>query len=243
MKKKEISLTALLCNNCQARFRGICSSLSNEQLNEISQSVQHAHYPKGKEVISFNEEANKIYNIVSGSIRQYKILSDGRRQIVGFLFPGDFLGIPYEEKFSYYADTIEETCLCVFSRKNFETHLVKFPAFEKEVLKRTSIKLSDSFEQNMLLGKKHAREKLATFLILLLKVQKNSRNGKNLFKIPMTREDIADYLGLRTETTSRMFTEFCTEDLISFTGTNNNFFQIKNLPQLEKIGKVKSEFT
>ena len=243
MKKKAISLTTLLCNNCQARFRGICSSLNNEQLNEISQSVKHAHYPKGKEVISFNEEANKIYNIVNGSIRQYKILPDGRRQIVGFLFSGDFLGIPYEEKFSYYADTIEDTCLCVFSRQNFESYLVKFPAFEKEVLKRTSIKLSDSFEQNMLLGKKHAREKLATFLILLLKVQKNSRNGKNLFKIPMTREDIADYLGLRTETTSRMFTEFCTEDLISFTGTNNNFFQIKNLPQLEKIGKVKSEFT
>ena len=179
MKKKEISLTALLCNNCQARFRGICSSLSNEQLNEISQSVQHAHYPKGKEVISFNEEANKIYNIVSGSIRQYKILSDGRRQIVGFLFPGDFLGIPYEEKFSYYADTIEDTCLCVFSRQDFESYLVKFPVFEKEVLKKTSLKLSNAFEQNMLLGKKHAREKLATFLILIMKTQTNSEKEKN----------------------------------------------------------------
>ena len=241
MKKKAISLTDILCNNCQARFRGICSSLSNEQLNEISQSVQHAHYPKGKEVISFNEEANKIYNIVNGSIRQYKILSDGRRQIVGFLFPGDFLGIPYEEKFSYYADTIEDTCLCVFSRQDFESYLVKFPVFEKEVLKKTSLKLSDAFEQNMLLGKKNAREKLATFLILLLKVQNNSKNETNLFKIPMTREDIADYLGLRTETTCRMFTEFCTKDLIGFTDKNKNYFQIRNLSQLKKISKIKAE--
>ena len=241
MKKRTVSLSGTLCNNCQVRFRGICSSLSNEQLSEISQSVKHAHYSKGQEVINFNEEANKVYNIISGSIRQYKILSDGRRQIVGFLFPGDFLGIPYEEKFTYYADTIEETCLCVFSRKNFETNLVKFPAFEKEVLKRTSIKLSDSFEQNMLLGKKHAREKLATFLILLLKVQKNSKNETNLFKIPMTREDIADYLGLRTETTCRMFTEFCTKDLIGFTDKNKNYFQVRNLSQLKKISKIKAE--
>ena len=241
MKKKAVSLTDLLCNNCQARFRGICSCLNNEQLSEVSRSVQHAHYSKGKEVISFNEEANKIYNIVNGSIRQYKILSDGRRQIVGFLFSGDFLGIPYEEKFSYYADTIEDTCLCVFSRQNFESYLVKFPVFEKEVLKKTSLKLSDSFEQNMLLGKKNAREKLATFLILLLKVQKNSKNETNLFKIPMTREDIADYLGLRTETTCRMFTEFCTKDLIGFTDKNKNYFQVRNLSQLKKISKIKEE--
>ena len=241
MKKKAAALTDLLCNNCQARFRGICSCLNNEQLSEISRSVQHAHYSKGKEVISFNEEANKIYNIVNGSIRQYKILSDGRRQIVGFLFSGDFLGIPYEEKFTYYADTIEDTCLCVFSRQNFESYLVKFPTFEKEVLKKTSLKLSDAFEQNMLLGKKHAREKIATFLILLLKVQKNSKNETNLFKIPMTREDIADYLGLRTETTSRMFTEFCMKDLIGFNDKNKSYFQIKNLSQLKKISKIKAE--
>ena len=241
MKKRSMTFTELLCNKCQARFRGICSSLSNEQLSEISQSVKHAHYSKGQEVINFNEEANKVYNIISGSIRQYKILSDGRRQIVGFLFPGDFLGIPYEEKFTYYADTIEDTCLCVFSRQNFESYLVKFPTFEKEVLKKTSLKLSDAFEQNMLLGKKNAREKLATFLILLLKVQKNSKNETNLFKIPMTREDIADYLGLRTETTSRMFTEFCTKDLIRFTDKNKNYFQVKNLLQLRKISKVKAE--
>ena len=241
MKKRTVSLSGTLCNNCQVRFRGICSSLNNEQINEISQSVKHAHYPKGKEVISFNGEANKIYNIVNGSIRQYKILSDGRRQIVGFLFPGDFLGIPYEEKFTYYADTIEDTCLCVFSRQNFESYLVKFPVFEKEVLKKTSLKLSDAFEQNMLLGKKNAREKLATFLILIMKTQTNSKNETNFFKIPMTREDIADYLGLRTETTSRMFTEFCMKDLIGFTDKNKNYFQVKNLFQLEKISKVKAE--
>jgi len=241
MKKNVVSITDLLCSSCQARFRGICSCLSNEQLNEISQSVKHTHYPKGKEVINFNEDANKIYNIVNGSIRQYKILPDGRRQIVGFLFSGDFLGIPYEEKFSYYANTIEDTCLCVFSRQNFESYLVKFPAFEKEVLKKISLKLSDSFDQNMLLGKKQAREKLATFLILILKVQKNSQNETNLFKIPMTREDIADYLGLRTETTSRMFTEFCMKDLIGFNDKNKSYFQIKNLSQLKKISKIKAE--
>ncbi len=93
----------------------------------------------------------------------------------------------------------------------------------------------------MLLGKKQAREKLATFLILILKVQKNSQNETNLFKIPMTREDIADYLGLRTETTCRMFTEFCMKDLIKFTDKNKNYFQVRNLTQLKKLGKVKIE--
>ena len=238
---RKVSLSDLLCAECQVRFRGICSSLNLNQLNEIASITKHVHYKKGNQIISLNEEADKIYNIVNGSIRQYKILPDGRRQIVGFLFAGDFLGIPYEKNFSFYADAIEESCLCVFSRNDFEMFLKKFPSFKSQVLKKISLKLSNSFEHNLLLGKKDAKEKLATFLILISKIQEIREKTNSHFNIPMTRDDISDYLGLRTETTSRIFSTFTKDGLIQFIDRTNSNFLIKNFKSLEKIGKVETE--
>ncbi len=237
MEKKSVSLSDLLCNKCKVRFLGICSSLNHNELNLISNLTKHLYIKKGRELISLNDKADKIYNVVKGSIRQYKILPDGRRQIVGFLFPGDFLGIPFEEIFSYYADTIEDSCLCVFDRKDFESFLVKCPSFKMEVLKKISLKLSKSFEHSVILGKKDAKEKLASFIILLSKAQ-GMLNKNNHYKIPMTREDISDYLGLRTETTSRIFTAFKEDGLISFIDKQNNSFSINNINELEKLSKI-----
>lgn len=181
---------------------------------------------------------DRIYNVINGSVCQYKILDDGRKQILGFLFPGDFLGIPFEEKYSYFADAIEDSCLCIFNREDFEDFLQKSPKFEKIVLKKTSLKLTSAFEHSVLLGKKNAEEKLATFLILISKIQEIYKKDENVFNLPMTREDISDYLGLRMETTSRIFSLFVRKSLIKFSNKKNDNFLITNMNELKKESKL-----
>ena len=227
-----------LCGSCASRFRGICSALNIKELNDFSKLTKHQHYKKKSHIVRLDDKVDRIYNVINGSVCQYKILDDGRKQILGFLFPGDFLGIPFEENYSYFADAIEDSCLCIFNREDFEDFLQKSPKFEKIVLKKTSLKLTESFEHSVLLGKKNAEEKLATFLILISKIQEIYKKDENVFNLPMTREDISDYLGLRMETTSRIFSLFVRKSLIKFSNKKNDNFLITNMNGLKKESKL-----
>ena len=227
-----------LCGSCAARFRGVCAGLSIKELNDFSKLTKHQHYKKKSHIVNLDDKVDKIFNVINGSVCQYKILDDGRKQILGFLFPGDFLGIPFEEKYSYFADAIEDSCLCIFNKEDFENFLQKSSKFEKLVLKKTSLKLTNAFEHNVLLGKKNAEEKLATFLVLISKIQANYKKDDNTFDLPMTREDISDYLGLRMETTSRIFSLFVRKSLIKFSNKKNDNFLITNMDGLKKESKL-----
>jgi CRP/FNR family transcriptional regulator len=163
------------------------------------------HYQAGESLIHEGEPATSLFNIVSGSVKLYKLLSDGRRQITGFLVPADFLGIALNKNYAYSAEAIEDVQLCRFDRVKFGALLPDLPNLEHRLLEAACTELAAAQDQMVLLGRRTALERLASFLLQWQKRTAGHRNSETIV-LPMSRSDIADYLGLTIETVSRSLT-------------------------------------
>lgn len=124
--------------------------------------------------------------------------------MTGFLYPGDFLGLAYGSEYAHSAEAINEVRLCRFPRTKLEVFFEEFPHLEKRLLQIASNELVEAQDQMVLLGRKSATEKIASFLMSLsIKAEQHGQIGTKLH-LPMNRGDISDYLGLAVETTSRI---------------------------------------
>jgi len=196
------------CHTCAARALSICSAMPDENLGRLATIRNARRVEAGETLVSEGEPALYFLNITEGSVKVYKLLPDGRRQITGFLFAGDLLGLAVNDTYTYSAEALTPVTVCRFPRRQLERLLDEFPKMEKRLLSIASNELAAAQEQMMLLGRKTAQERLASFLLTLARRDERlGRDGKSL-KLTMTRIDIADYLGLTNETTSRVFTSF-----------------------------------
>ena len=157
-------------------------------------------------IIDEGESAESLFNITGGAVKLYKLLPDGRRQITGFLFQGDFLGIALNQEYAYSAEAVSDVTLCRFPRVRFEALLDEFPKLEKQLLEVASNELAQAQDQMLLLGRKMALEKVASFLLYVSERARQRGDAPSPISLPMSRADIADYLGLTMETVSRTFT-------------------------------------
>jgi CRP/FNR family transcriptional regulator, anaerobic regulatory protein len=165
----------------------------------------------GRLVFAVGDLAEDVHRLTSGMLKLYKLTQDGRRQVVGFMVPGDFLGLAFGRTYAYSAEAITPAAACRFPRARFFRLLEAFPSLEKEILSRTSTELAAAQDQMLLLGRKTARERLASFLLRLAE-RRGEHDGP--IELPMSRGDIADYLGLTSETVSRTFTSLRQAGLI-----------------------------
>lgn len=153
------------------------------------------------------DPANSVFNITSGSVRLYKLLSDGRRQIIGFLFAGDFIGLAAGDEHGFSAEAIESTTVCRFRKSDYQAAVRSNPALGAALLDRAMHELAAAQRQMLLLGRKTARERLASFLLDLPARDPMRPSHDNRVRLPMTRAEMADYLGLTIETVSRELTK------------------------------------
>lgn len=195
------------CRACTVRHLTLCAALEGDELAEMSAIVSPIELGPGDPLFDEGQSADYLFNVTAGAIKVYKLLPDGRRQMTGFLFPGDFLGLANEANYAYSAEAVTFTTLCRFPRRKLETLLERYPKMERRLLGMASHELAIAQEQMLLLGRKTAREKIASFLLMLANraVQRGQRD--NPVSVPMSRNDIGDYLGLTTETVSRTFTQ------------------------------------
>jgi len=190
------------CAACDVREMAVCSVLRGHELDRLAQIVARIPVAPGQTIFQEGDEADYVYNIVSGSVRLFKLLPDGRRQITGFLFESDFLGLALKERYAYSAEAVSETAVCRFPRGKLERLFEDMPRLETRLLDQASNELIAAQDQMLLLGRKTAVERLSSFLFALAR-----RQGSASLDLPMTRTDIADYLGLTIETVSRSFTK------------------------------------
>lgn len=195
------------CAACTVRNLTVCGSLEAEELHHLAAIVSNQELHSGQVLFNESEPADHVFNVTAGTIKVYKLLADGRCQITGFLFPGDFLGLANEENYAYTAEAVNTVMLCRFPRRKLESLLVQFPHMEKRLLGMATHELAAAQEQMLLLGRKTAKERIASFLLMLSRNAARRGQKDNPISLPMTRADIGDYLGLTTETVSRTFTQ------------------------------------
>lgn len=164
------------------------------------------------------DRAATLYQVAQGVVMAYKLLSDGRRQVTGFLFPGDFLGLAFEGCYVYGAETVTQCRLVGYPAGQLERLLQTCPELDRHMLRLANHELLAAQQQMILLGRKTAEERLASLLCTLSRRQAGRGEADNPVWLPMCRGAIADYLGLTLETVSRLITKLCHQGLISRKG-------------------------
>lgn len=203
-----------ICADCDVRELTLCAPLDASEMRRLCGLLNRAEIEDGEVVTEEGEPAEFVFNVTGGAVRLFKLLPDGRRAITGFLFPGDFLGLTTRDHYTCSAEALGPVKLCRFSRTKLEALFSEIPKLERRLLGIASNELAAAQDQMVLLGRKSAGEKIASFLLLLSKRQTIRAMPADPVSLPMTRSDIADYLGLTTETVSRTITQLKTKGLI-----------------------------
>ncbi len=166
---------------------------------------------KGEELFAEGDEAEFFYQVVSGAIRSYKLLSDGRRQIDAFHLRGDIFGLEAGSNHRFSAEAVGAATVIAYRRSRLSALIEDDTAFRDRIMTATLRSLERAQDHMLLLGRKTAQEKMATFLLDM--AERLSKDDEH-FELPMQRSDIADHLGLTIETVSRTLTQFARSGLI-----------------------------
>lgn len=206
------------CTDCDARHVGMCDALSDGDLAFLARAAQHITLPAGKLFMEEGEPAQYFYNVNSGTVRLFKSLPDGRRQITGFASAGHFIGLASKNKNVVSAETVDAVQICRFSRTALASILSEYPVLERKLLDLAIHELALNQQQLLLLGRKTALERIATFLLSWWQRQETCGSALPLTNtklvLPLSRTDLADYLGLTIETVSRSLSTLKKDGLI-----------------------------
>lgn len=153
------------------------------------------------------DPADSIFEIETGVLRLYRLLSDGRRAIVGFLYPGDMLGLPCREGYAYTAEAVTALKVRRLSRSQVLRLVDESPAVRHDLLALAYDEMCAAQDQMLLLGRKTAEERVASFLLQLFRRTARPAGFASEMTLPMTRLDMADFLGLTIETVSRLMSK------------------------------------
>lgn len=223
-----------LCQQCDVRHRAMCAAVGFNRLGALEQIVTHRYFTPRQVIFQEGEPADYVYNVSGGNLRLYKLLIDGRRQITGFLRPGDFLGLVAADCYAYSAEAIDFVELCCISLTDLKHLMRTIPEVRDRLLDMSRDELTAAQEQMLLLGRKSAREKVLSFLLLLASHDDDASNRQSaVVALPMTRTDMADYLGLTIESVSRTITALKNDGLIELQATNRIF-----IPSLDAAAKA-----
>lgn len=195
------------CADCAIRRFSVCAALDNAELRELEHLGRHIHFASCETVFAQEEMTTSVYNLLAGVMRLYKLLPDGRRQIVGFALPGDFLGMAVSARHSFSADAIGAVAVCRFSKTTFARFIEDRPHLLRRINELAVRELSQAQDHMVLLGRRSAEEKVAAFLIGWRDRLVQLNGPSKTVALPMSRQDIADFLGLTIETVSRTFTK------------------------------------
>jgi CRP/FNR family transcriptional regulator, anaerobic regulatory protein len=223
------------CGDCDIRSQSVCNSLESDEFEALEKIGRTISMPAKATVFEQGRDAVYVCNLTSGALRLSKLLPDGRRQVVGFAMPGDFLGIAMAKTHMFTADALTPVKFCQFSRVGFSDLLDEKPRLMRALLEAAAHELTLAQDQMVVLGRRTAEEKIAAFLIGMRKRYSSIHGPSVHVPLPMTRLDIGDYLGLTVETVSRMMTRMAREKAIVIVPDG---VRLLDLARLERLAEV-----
>ena len=177
--------------------------------DEVQHAARH-RFGRGEEVFAEGEAGTFFYKVVSGTVRTGKLLADGRRQIDAFHLAGDVFGLESGDRHRFTAEAVDDVVVIAYRRSRFASLVHDDPAFGEQLMASMLTSLDRAHDHMVLLGRKSALEKMASFLLDMAR----RRPGADKVVLPMQRTDIADHLGLTIETVSRTLTQMVRDGLI-----------------------------
>jgi CRP/FNR family nitrogen fixation transcriptional regulator len=208
------------------RFLGELGSLSQ---NEII--LSEFKYRRGAEIFGEAEPAEYIYQVIDGAVRSYKLLSDGRRQIGAFHLTGDIFGLENGGAHRFTAEAIVDTTVRLAKRVSLAHVAENDATVARDLLNMTATNLKHAEDHMLLLGRKTSLERVAAFLLEMdLRL-----TAAGVMALPMSRRDIADYLGLTLETVSRALSGLEDKGILGFLGQTQRQIVLLDRPKLAEL--------
>jgi CRP/FNR family nitrogen fixation transcriptional regulator len=171
-------------------------------------------YKKDEEIYGEDEPSEYVYQVIRGAVRSYKLLNDGRRQIGAFHLPGDTFGLESGATHRLTAEAIVDTTVRLVKRRSLEQAAGTQVAVARSLWAMTAKELRHAEDHMLLLGRKTAMERVATFLLEM----DRRLSVAGMMALPMCRRDIGDYLGLTLETVSRALSQLHERGVLGFSG-------------------------
>ena len=214
--------TDIECSDCPIRHRAVCARCEADELAQLEAIKYYRHYEAGQPIAWAGDEMGFVASVVRGVATLANAMQDGRTQMVGLLLPSDFLGRPGRKTSPYDVTAVSDLTLCCFRRKPFEDLLQSTPHVAERLLEMSLDELDAAREWMLILGRKTAREKIASLLTILARREASFGltrvRGPLTIDLPLTREAMADYLGLTLETVSRQISALKADGIIGLDG-------------------------
>lgn len=210
------------CDTCPIRHKAVCARCEPDELARLEEIKYYRTVAAGQNILWSGDRMDFVASVVAGVASLTQTMEDGRRQMVGLLLPSDFIGRPGRELARFDVTAVSETVICCFRRKPFEKLLLEMPHVQQRLLEMALDELDAARDWMLLLGRKTAREKIASLLAIIAKratVENKIVSGQSVvFDLPLTREAMSDYLGLTLETVSRQVSALKREGVIQLEG-------------------------
>lgn len=185
---------------------------ADQDLQMLHRIGSKLHFGRGETIFNDGDPAEYAYEVVSGAVRLCKHMADGRRQIAQFMLPGDFLSFMDLPEHSFTAEAVNEVVLMCYPQRQIERLAEERLGVRKGFTALLTRRVLDIQNHLVMLGRQTAKEKVASFLLFL--AEHNGRADDAVLDVPMSRQDIADYLGLTIETVCRVLSAMKREGLI-----------------------------
>lgn len=210
------------CDECPIRHRAVCSRCDTDELFKLEEIKYYRRFDAGQTVVFSGDRMDFVGTLVSGIATLMQTMEDGRTQMVGLLLPSDFVGRPGRNSAAYDVVAATDLEMCCFRKVPFENLLERTPHIAQRLLEMSLDELDAARDWMMVLGRKNAREKIASLLSIVANrdasLNLNKLTGPITFEIPVGRRAMADYLGLAHETVSRQVTALRKDGVITLEG-------------------------
>ncbi len=210
------------CDECPIRHRAVCAKCEADELAMLEQIKYYRSFQAGQTVIWSGDQMGFVGSVVSGIASLTQTMEDGRTQMVGLLLPSDFVGRPGRDSVPYDVTATSDMVMCCFRKKPFEEMMNRTPHIAHRLLEMTLDELDAARDWMLVLGRKTAREKIASLLTIIARRDATLNMGPDtsvlVFDLPLTREAMADYLGLTLETVSRQISALKRDGVIILEG-------------------------
>ena len=221
------------CSACPIRHRAVCARCDADELAQLDKFKYYRSFQAGQSIVWAGDRMEFVGSVVSGVAALTQTMEDGRTQMVGLLLPSDFIGRPDRATAAYDVTATTDIVMCCFRKKPFEKLISETPHIAHRLLEMTLDELDAAREWMLVLGRKTAREKISSLLVILARranLPDLQGGAAVVFDLPLTREAMADYLGLTLETVSRQISALKRDGVIVLKGKRH-----VTVPDLDRL--------